>query len=273
MMRVAILQSTSGVSPSDNAAVLVDAMEQARAKGADMLFSPEMVGCLDRNRGRATDSLTNEAHDVVLHAAREAAARLGLWTHIGSLGLKGEREDNRWVNRSFIIDAQGGVTARYDKIHLFDVDLPTGESWRESSVYAPGENIVTADTPWARLGLSICYDLRFAELYRRLSDAGAKILLAPAAFTVPTGRDHWEILLRARAIESASFVIAPAQVGMHEDGRETYGHSLVIDPWGNILLDMGAENGLGFIDIDLEHVEAVRARIPVLEHRRDLGLI
>lgn len=270
MMRLAILQSTSGISPSDNAAMLVGAMEEAKAKGADMFFSPEMVGCLDRNRKRATDSLADEAHDIVLQATCDAAARLGLWTHIGSLGLKGEREDDRWVNRSFIIDDQGTVQARYDKLHLFDVDLPTGESWRESSVYAPGEEVVTADTPWARLGLSICYDLRFAELYRRLSDAGANILLIPAAFTVPTGRDHWEILLRARAIESASFVIAPAQAGTHEDGRETYGHSLVIDPWGKILLDMGSEPGLGFVNIDLAQIEAVRARIPVLEHRRDL---
>jgi len=250
--------------------MLVGAMEDAKARGADMLFSPEMVGCLDRNRKRAADSLTSEAHDPVLQAVREAAARLGLWVHIGSLGLKGEREDGRWVNRSFIIDDTGAVKARYDKIHLFDVNLPTGESWRESSVYAPGEAVVTADTAWARLGLSICYDLRFAELYRCLSDAGAKVLLVPAAFTVPTGRDHWEILLRARAIESAAFVIAPAQVGAHEDGRDTYGHSLVIDPWGKILLDMGTEQGLGFVDIDLDCVEAVRARVPVLDHRRDL---
>lgn len=235
-----------------------------------MLFTPEMVGCLDRNRERAGSSLTDEAHDVVLAAVRDAAARCALWVHIGSLGLKGERADGRWTNRSFIIDASGAVRARYDKIHLFDVDLPGGISWRESSVYGPGDEVVTVDTPWARIGLSVCYDLRFADLYRRLSDAGAGLLLVPAAFTVPTGQAHWETLLRARAIESACFVIAPAQVGHHEDGRDTYGHSLVIDPWGEILLDMGDEPGLGFADIDFARIDAVRARIPVLDHRRIL---
>lgn len=269
-MRVALLQSTSGIDPRVNAAMLVEAIAAAKAGGADMLFTPEMVGCLDRDRKRVAATLTDEAHDPVLAAVRDAAAREGLWVHIGSLGLAGERDDGRWTNRSFVIDAAGAIRARYDKIHLFDVDLPDGISWRESAVYGPGGSIVTVDTPWARLGLSICYDLRFADLYRRLSNAGAGILLVPAAFTVPTGRTHWEILLRARAIESAAFVIAPAQVGLHEDGRETYGHSLIVDPWGEIILDMEEESGLGFADIDLDRIDAVRARIPVLAHRRPL---
>ncbi|MGE4411941.1 MAG: carbon-nitrogen hydrolase family protein [Sphingobium sp.] len=269
-MRVALLQSTSGIDPHANAAMLVEAIAAAKVGGADMLFTPEMVGCLDRDRKRVAATLTDEAHDPVLAAVRDAAAREGLWVHIGSLGLAGERDDGRWTNRSFVIDAAGAIRARYDKIHLFDVDLPDGISWRESAVYGPGDNIVTVDTPWARLGLSICYDLRFADLYRRLSDAGAGILLVPAAFTVPTGRAHWEILLRARAIESAAFVIAPAQVGLHEDGRETYGHSLIVDPWGEILLDMEEGSGLAFADIDLDRIDTVRARIPVLTHRRPL---
>ncbi|TNE38649.1 MAG: carbon-nitrogen hydrolase family protein [Sphingomonadales bacterium] len=269
-MRVALLQSTSGIDPHANAAMLAGAIAKAKAGGADMLFTPEMVGCLDRDRKRAATNLTDEAHDPVLAAVRDAAAREGLWVHIGSLGLAGERDDGRWTNRSFVIDAAGAIRARYDKIHLFDVDLPDGISWRESAVYGPGDSIVTVDTPWARQGLSICYDLRFADLYRRLSDAGAGILLIPAAFTVPTGRAHWEILLRARAIESAAFVIAPAQVGLHEDGRETYGHSLIVDPWGEILLDMEEGSGLAFADIDLDRIDTVRARIPVLTHRRPL---
>ena len=269
-MRAALLQSTSGIDPRVNAAMLVEAIAAAKAGGADMLFTPEMVGCLDRDRKRVVATLTDEAHDPVLAAVRNAAAREGLWVHIGSLGLAGERDDGRWTNRSFVIDAAGAIRARYDKIHLFDVDLPDGISWRESAVYGPGGSIVTVDTPWARLGLSICYDLRFADLYRRLSNAGAGIMLVPAAFTVPTGRAHWEILLRARAIESAAFVIAPAQVGLHEDGRETYGHSLIVDPWGEIILDMEEESGLGFADIDLDRIDAVRARIPVLAHRRPL---
>lgn len=270
-MRFAVLQANSGTDPARNAEMLTDAIVRTKAGGAGMIFTPEMVGRLDRDRARVAATLTDEAHDPVLAAAREAAAREGIWVHIGSLALAGEREDGRWVNRSFVIDGHGEIRARYDKIHLFDVDLATGESWRESSVYGPGEGLVTVETPWARIGLSICYDMRFADLYRRLSDAGAQILLMPAAFTVPTGRAHWEILLRARAIESACFVIAPAQVGHHEDGRDTWGHSLVIDPWGEILLDMEDEPGLAFVEIDMTRVEETRARIPVLAHRRPLG--
>ncbi len=269
-MRAAILQSTSGIDPAVNATMLVDAIASASAQGADMLFTPEMVGSIDRDRERASTMLSNEASNVVLAAVRDAAARYGLWVHVGSLGLCDERSDGRWSNRSFVIDSSGEIRGRYDKIHLFDVDLPDGISWRESAVYGPGERPVVVDTPWARMGLSICYDLRFADLFRRLSDAGATLLLVPAAFTVPTGRAHWETLLRARAIESAAFLLAPAQTGTHEDGRDTYGHSLVIDPWGEVLLDMGEAPGLALMDIDFARVEAVRARIPVLTHRRSL---
>lgn len=271
-MRAAIFQMTSGIDPAANAAAIVEMAARAKGEGADMLFTPEMAGYLDRDRQRASATLRTEGDDPVLAAVREAAAKLGLWVHLGSIPLKDERADGRWANRSFMIDASGEVRARYDKIHLFDVDLATGESWRESSVYGPGERVVAVDTPWARMGLSICYDMRFPDLYRALTNAGAAVLLMPAAFTVPTGRAHWHILLRARAIEAGCFVIAAAQTGRHDDGRETYGHSLIADPWGDIVLDMGEEAGLSLADIDLSRIEEVRGRVPALANRRILPM-
>lgn len=261
---------TSGTDPTRNAQVIVKAVQEAKNRGADMLFTPEMAGQLDRDRKRAAATLVDEAHNIVLAQVCEAAAKAGLWVHLGSLALKDERSDGRWSNRSFVIDDKGKIRARYDKIHLFDVDLATGESWRESSVYGPGERVVTVDTPWARMGLSVCYDLRFPDLYRALTNAGANILLVPSAFTVPTGQAHWHVLLRARAIEAGCFVIAPAQVGKHEDSRETYGHSCVVDPWGDILLDMDTETGLALTDIEMERVADVRSRIPALTNRRTI---
>jgi deaminated glutathione amidase len=270
-LRAALFQMTSGIDPAANAAAIVAMARRAKGEGADMLFTPEMAGYLDRDRTRAAQTLRAQGDDVVLAAVREAAAREGLWIHVGSLPLKGERADGRWANRSFLIDANGDIRARYDKIHLFDVDLATGESWRESSVYGPGEQVVAADTPWGRMGFSICYDMRFPDLYRALTDAGATILLAPAAFTVPTGQAHWHVLLRARAIEAGCFVIAAAQTGAHQDGRTTYGHSVVIDPWGDILLDMGDASGLGLADLDLSRIGDVRGRVPALANRREIS--
>ena len=267
-MRAAIFQMTSGIEPAANGAAIAEMVARARSEGADMLFTPEMAGYLDRDRNRAAATLRDEANDPVLALVRDAAARHGMWVHIGSLPLKDERADGRWSNRSFMIDADGAIRARYDKIHLFDVDLATGESWRESSVYGPGEEVVAVDTPWGRMGLSVCYDMRFPDLYRALTNAGATILLAPAAFTVPTGQAHWHVLLRARAIEAGCFVIAAAQVGRHADGRETYGHSLVVDPWGELLLDMGGEAGLALAEIDLSRIEEVRGRVPAIANRR-----
>ncbi|HKY82634.1 MAG TPA: carbon-nitrogen hydrolase family protein [Sphingobium sp.] len=267
-MRAAIFQMTSGIDPAANGAAIAQAVAQARSEGADMLFTPEMAGYLDRDRGRASATLRRESGDPVLAQVRDASARHGLWVHLGSLPLKDERADGRWANRSFMIDAAGEIRARYDKIHLFDVDLPSGESWRESSVYGPGEQVVAVDTPWARMGLSVCYDMRFPDLYRALTNAGATVLLMPAAFTVPTGQAHWHILLRARAIEAGCFVIAAAQTGRHADGRETYGHSLIVDPWGDIVLDMGEEAGLALADIDLSRIEEVRGRVPAIANRR-----
>jgi predicted amidohydrolase len=268
MNRAAILQMTSGIDPAANARTLVEGVANAAAGGAAMLFTPEMSGLVDRDRDRAAGSLAHEADDRVLAAVREAAAKHGIWVHLGSLAVL--REDGKLANRGFVIDGGGEIRARYDKMHLFDVDLPTGESWRESNSYSRGERAVTVATPLGVLGLAICYDLRFPDLFRSLSDAGATMLAVPAAFTRPTGAAHWHILLRARAIEAAAFVIAAAQTGVHEDGRETYGHSLVADPWGAMLLDMGEPAGLGFAEIDQKRVNDARARVPVLLHRRPI---
>ena len=270
MTRIALFQSRTGIDPAANAEALGARIAEAAAGGAAMLFTPEMSGLLDQDRKRAIANLYHEREDPVLAAVREAAAKAGLWVHLGSLALLAEDGD-RLVNRGFVIDAAGEVRARYDKIHLFDVDLPTGESWRESASYRGGDRAVVVETPLGLVGLSICYDLRFAELYARLSNSGAILLSIPAAFTVPTGEAHWHVLMRARAIEAGAFVVAAAQVGQHEDGRVTYGHSLVVDPWGKVLLDMGGEApGLGFADLDLDAVDEVRTRLPAIWHRRPI---
>lgn len=269
MSRIALLQTQTGIDPGRNAAVLVDAIEQARAGGAAMLFTPEMSGLLDRDRERAAPNLRMEADDPVLAAVRDAAAREGLWVHLGSLAIR--RDDGLLTNRSFVIDPAGSVRATYDKLHLFDVDLPTGESWRESASYAAGTRTVVVDgTPVGRLGLTICYDLRFPALFSALAEAGAETIAVPAAFTVPTGQAHWQILLRARAIEAGIFVVAAAQAGRHEDGRETFGHSLVAGPWGEMILEMDGLPGVGFAEVDLAKIAEVRARVPALSHRRPI---
>jgi predicted amidohydrolase len=270
MTRIALFQSCTGIDPAANAQALVRAVEQAAAGGAQMLFTPEMSGLLDRDAQRAATNLRSEEDDEVLAACREAASRHGLWLHLGSLAVR--TEGDKLANRTFVIDPTGAIRARYDKIHLFDVDLPTGESWRESTVYRPGEGAVVVDgTPVGKLGLTICYDLRFPALFARLAEAGAEAIAVPAAFTVPTGRAHWEVLLRARAIETGAFIVAAAQSGRHADGRQTYGHSLVVSPWGELLLDMGDGTGVGLADIDVAQVDDVRRRIPTLDHRRPIA--
>jgi predicted amidohydrolase len=269
-MRIALFQAQTGIDPAANGAELARRVAAAAAGGAAMLFTPEMSGLLDRDRERASAHLRGEADDLVLAAVREAAALAGIWVHLGSLALRAEAGD-KLVNRGFVIDATGAIRARYDKIHLFDVDLPTGESWRESAAYRGGDRAVVVDTPLGPLGLSICYDLRFADLYSALSNHGATAFSIPAAFTVPTGDAHWHVLMRARAIEAGAFVIAAAQVGTHADGRTTYGHSLVVDPWGRVLLDMGGEApGLAFAELDPGAVEEVRRRLPAIWHRRPI---
>jgi deaminated glutathione amidase len=269
MSRIAIFQSTTGIDPNENSSALSKAIGEAAAGGAEMLFTPEMSGLLDRDSARAAKSLRPEEQDEVLAACRDAARKHRIWLHIGSLAVL--VDEAKVANRGYVIDREGEIRARYDKIHLFDVDLPTGESWRESNVYSAGRGVVLVNgTPVGKLGLTICYDLRFPGLFARLAEADADLITVPAAFTVPTGRAHWHILLRARAIEAGLFVVAAAQVGRHEDGRQTFGHSLAVDPWGEVLLDMGEEPGVGFVDIDLKRISDVRGRIPALNHRRPI---
>lgn len=269
-VRIALYQAQSGIDPAANAERLVGAVREAANGGAAMLFTPEMSGMLDRNRERAQSKARHEEDDQVLAAVRAAAAEAGIWVHLGSVALKGD--GGKLVNRGFVIDGEGQVRARYDKIHLFDVDLPTGESWRESAMYEAGlKAVVVPDTPVGKLGLTICYDLRFPALFERLSEAGADVISVPAAFTVPTGRAHWQVLMRARAIEAELFIVAAAQAGHHEDGRDTYGHSLVADPWGELVLEMGGEPGLEFAEIDLGRIADVRSRIPVHQHRKAIA--
>jgi len=270
-MKISLLQMTSGIVPAANAATIVAAIADASRAGATMLFTPEMSGLIDRDRERASQAIVAEHVDETLVAVRKAADAHGMWVHLGSLAVR--REDGKWANRSFLIDDSGKIRARYDKLHLFDVDLPTGESWRESAAYTGGTRAIVAASPLGPIGMTICYDLRFPDLYRALSDAGATVLAVPAAFTRPTGMAHWHVLLRARAIEAGVFVVAAAQTGAHEDGRETYGHSLVIDPWGEVLLDMGEPAGLSIVDINTARVDDVRARIPALKHRREVPLV
>ncbi len=270
MTSIAVFQSRTGIDPAANAKALASAIEEAARGGAQMLFTPEMSGLLDRDPERARRNVRSEEEDQVLAACREACERAGIWLHLGSIAVAAE--GGKFANRGFVIDSAGEIRASYDKIHLFDVDLPTGESWRESNVYHGGsESVVVEGTPVGKLGLTICYDLRFPALFERLSEAGAQLISVPAAFTVPTGKAHWEVLLRARAIEAGVFVVAAAQCGSHEDGRETYGHSLIVDPWGEIIADMGDGLGIAFADIDLGRVAEVRQRIPALDHRRPVA--
>lgn len=271
-MKAAILQMTSGIDPLANARVVTDSIAAAAGEGAAMLFTPEMSGLLDRDRARGSVHIVTEDEDHVLAAVREAAAKHGLWVHLGSLALRGGAGE-RFVNRGFVIDGAGEIRARYDKMHLFDVDLAGGERWRESDAYAPGDRAVVVETPLGLLGLSICYDLRFPDLYRALTDGGATLLAVPAAFTRPTGAAHWHVLLRARAIEAGVHVIAAAQAGEHADGRVTYGHSLAVDPWGEVLLDMGEAAGLGLVEIDSGKVDQVRGRVPAIAHRRAIPVV
>jgi predicted amidohydrolase len=272
MTRIALFQSTTGIDPAANGRALVEAVVEAAAGGAAMLFTPEMSGLLDRDSARAAKALRPPEEDEVLAACRDAAAKHGIWLHIGSLAVWAG--DGRVANRGFVIDSGGQIRATYDKLHLFDVDLPTGESWRESSVYAAGDGaVVVDDTPVGKLGLTICYDLRFPDLFARLAEAGAEAIAVPAAFTVPTGMAHWHVLLRARAIEAGLFVVAAAQVGHHEDGRNTFGHSLVVDPWGEVLLDMGERSGVSFAEVDCTRIADVRSRVPALDHRRPIPAV
>ena len=230
-----------------------------------------MSAVLDRDRARAAGTIVAEDQDVALAAVREAAAKYGIWVHLGSLSVRGTAADGHYANRAFVIGPDGEIRARYDKMHMFDVDLATGESWRESNAYAPGEGTTVVEgTPLGRLGLAICYDIRFPALFEALGRAQCDAVAIPAAFTVPTGTAHWHLLQRARAVEACAYVFSAAQVGLHEDGRSTYGHSLAIDPWGEVLLDMGDGTGVKTAEIDLKRITDVRSRVPAIIHRRPI---
>lgn len=269
-LRVGLVQTTTGVDPGAEAAALSRSISDLATRGAGLIFTPEMSGLLDRDRQRAAANVRDEVEDPVLAAVRTAATAHKVWVQLGSLAVNAG--DGRFANRSFLIDPHGAIRARYDKIHLFDVTLGT-ESWRESAAYRPGETGVVAQTPWGGLGLTVCYDVRFPALHRALAEHGAVMLAVPAAFTRPTGRAHWHILLRARAIETGSFVIAAAQTGDHADGRQTYGHSLVINPWGEVLLDMHEATGTAVCDIEIDEVAVARGRIPALAHARQFRVL
>lgn len=272
MLKVGLVQTNTGLDPQRNAAALADAADRLAGEGARILFTPEMCGLLDRNTARLAAAARTEAEDPALAALSEVARRRGVAIAIGSLAIRDPSAGaDLLANRSFLIAPDGRIAARYDKMHLFDVDLPNGDRYRESASFLSGSRVQLVDLPWGRLGLTICYDLRFPQLHNELALAGADIIAQPAAFTRPTGEAHWHVLLRARAIETGAFVVAAAQTGAHEDGRETFGHSLVVDPWGRVLLDMGTDPGIAMVELDLAMVADTRARIPNLRHARPLA--
>lgn len=272
-MKIALLQLSSSDDPHATLAVTLDMVRDAAARGAEMIFTPEVTNCVSNSRERQREVLQFEDVDITLAALRSAAQALGVWISIGSLALKTGDADGRFANRQFLINSQGDVVARYDKIHMFDVAVTDTETFQESAGYRPGAKAVVADTPFAKLGLAICYDVRFAYLFRDLAQAGAEILTVPAAFSPVTGAAHWETLLRARAIETGCFVVAAAQTGEHPatsgKKRTTFGHSLVVAPWGEVLVDAGTQPGVTMVDLDLAEVAQARKRIPALRHDRE----
>lgn len=266
MIRAALVQMRSGRDMARNLADATAMIREASAQAADFVLTPEMTNIIEPDRPRLMALARPEAEDESLRHFTALAKELGIWLNIGSLALKGS--GGRLVNRSLLLSPSGEIAARYDKIHLFDVDLPTGEALRESQAYEGGSEAVLARTALGPIGLTICYDIRFPGLYRALAKAGATLFTVPSAFTVPTGEAHWHVLLRARAIETGSFVLAAAQGGRHESGRETYGHSLAVSPWGEVLAEAGTDACVKLLDIDLAEALLARARIPALRHDR-----
>jgi predicted amidohydrolase len=269
--RIGLIQMRTGRVPRANIDSAVKLIGEAKAAGADYVQTPEMTNIMELKREAMFAAIAPEESDPTLAAFREMARTQHLWVHAGSLALK--VSPDKAVNRSLLIDPQGEIVARYDKIHMFDVDLAGGESYRESRNYRPGEAAVAADLPWGRLGLTICYDLRFPALYRALAEAGASLLAIPSAFTRQTGEAHWHVLMRARAIENTCYVLAAAQGGTHENGRATFGHSLVIDPWGRVVAEGGTEPGVVMAEIALADIATARARIPSLQHGRRFEVV
>lgn len=265
-IRVACVQMRSGTDVAENIAAASALIREAAAGGATLIATPEMTTLLDRKPGAGWEKSTTEAADPGLAAFRALARELGVTLLIGSIAIRAS--EGKCANRSFLIGPDGGVITTYDKIHMFDVQLNAGNIYRESDSYVAGAAAVIADIPDARLGLTVCYDVRFPDLYRTLAWAGAKIIAVPAAFTRITGEAHWHVLLRSRAIETGCFIIAPAQGGKHQDGRETFGHSLIIDPWGEILAEGGVDPGVICATLDLAKVDEVRGKVPSLKHVR-----
>jgi len=268
--KAALVQMRSGPDMARNLDDASKLIREAKAQGAEFVLTPENTNIIEPDRSRTKAIARPEAEDLSVRGFAALARELGLWLNVGSLALKGE--GGKLVNRSLLFSPQGDIAARYDKIHLFDVDLPTGESWRESHSVEPGGTATLARLPWGLHGMTICYDLRFAALFRLLAQHGAEVMTVPSAFTVPTGKAHWHVLIRARAIETGSFVLAAAQGGTHEGGRATFGHSLAIRPWGDILVEGGTEPGVFTAEIDLEEVRLARQRIPSLLHDRPFTL-
>jgi deaminated glutathione amidase len=271
VFKVGLVQMRSGLTPATNLDAARDLIEQAAQAGADYVLTPEMTNIMEIKRERLFAAIAEEERDPTLTALRELARKHAIFLHVGSLAIKVSQD--KAANRSFLIDRHGEIAARYDKIHMFDVDLANGESYRESNNFRPGELAVLADLPWGRLGMTICYDLRFPALYRALAEAGASFLAIPAAFTKQTGEAHWQVLMRARAVENGCFVFAAAQGGTHENGRATFGHSLVVDPWGQVLAEAGNEPGVILADVDPAAIVAARGRIPSLQHGRRFEVI
>ena len=265
-----MIQTRTGLSPEANLQDISALIREAKAKGAHYIQTPEMTNILAASRDSLFKAIAEEEHDPSLAAYRRLASDLGIYLHIGSLALR--VSPAKATNRGFLIGPAGDILARYDKIHMFDVNLDNGESYRESSTYQPGEAAAFADLPWGRLGLTICYDMRFPALYRALAEGGASFLTMPSAFTRPTGEAHWHVLLRSRAIENGAFVFAAAQGGVHESGRKTYGHSLIISPWGEILAEGGVDPGVIVAEIDVAKVREARGKIPSLQHGRRFSM-
>ncbi|WP_068116106.1 carbon-nitrogen hydrolase family protein [Tropicimonas marinistellae] len=274
-MRTALLQLNVTDEPEENLPVTRAMIDRAAADGAGFVLTPEVTNCLSASRTWQRHVLRSEEDDITLDGLRDTAARHGIWLLIGSLALATDDDDGRFANRSFLIDPTGGVVARYDKIHMFDVDVSDSETYRESAGYRPGAEAVCAYPPFGVVGMSICYDIRFPHLYRRLAQGGAQILTVPSAFSPITGAVHWRALLQARAIECGAFVLAPAQCGTHQAqrgrARRTYGHSLAVSPWGEVLADGGEDPGITYLDLDMAAVAEARARVPSLRHDREFG--
>jgi predicted amidohydrolase len=268
--RAGLVQMRSGVDPVRNLADASDLIRQAAAAGAQYVLTPEVSNIFEADKARLHAVVQDEAADLSVAGYARLAQACGIWLQAGSFALKAG--DGRMVNRSLLYSPEGEIVARYDKIHLFDVDMPSGERIRESDSFAPGDEAVVSDLPWGKLGLTICYDMRFPKLYAALAGAGASFLAVPAAFTVPTGRAHWHVLLRARAIETGSFVFAAAQGGHHECGRDTYGHSLAVNPWGEILVEADDTPQVVMVDVDETQVMRDRGRIPALRNARPFNL-